>query len=140
MSTADASAFVRDTFDALLLLLEDARDHIGGGMGPEISPASRMRAAQELSRLTNRATAAMSLLLMAKALEEGQDLGGGDLAARAAGILADIGKPANAAPAPEAPVPAALTALVERGDALFARMPRVHDHVRSLLAGGVHGS
>lgn len=138
MPRADA-AFVEETFQAVLALLEDARDHISAGMAPDMPVAQRMRAAQELSRLTNRATAAMSLVLLAKALEAGQEVGGGDIAVQAAGILEDILKrPAvpPAGPAEQAELPADVAALVVRGDGLFTRMSAIHDHIFAVLAGG----
>lgn len=133
------TAFVEETFQAVLALLEDARDHVAAGMAADVPTAERMRAAQELSRLTNRATAAMSLLLLAQALETGQDVGqeagSARLAAQAAGILADIGVSAGGGPpAVEAGLATALSGLTARGEVLFTRMPRVHDLVCRLLA------
>lgn len=137
-ASASASAFIEDTFQAVLTLLEDARDHVAAGMAPDLAAPQRMRAAQELSRLTNRATAAMSLLLLAKALEAGQEVGQGadpaGIAGKATAILADISAP----PSPvvggaDVAVPADLAALVARGETLFAHMPRVVDHVRGLV-------
>lgn len=130
LSPADA-AFVQAAFDDAMTLIEAARDHIAGGgvraIDPEVSPRTRMRAAQELSRLTNRATAAMSLLLLVKALEAGQDVGVVDIAGQAEAILAEINRPATAPLDDE--LPPDLAALLVQGEALFAQMPRV----RSLL-------
>ncbi|MFA7429421.1 MAG: DUF1465 family protein [Rhodospirillaceae bacterium] len=135
LSAADAE-FVQATFDDTMALIEAARDHIADGSArhadPAVTPRARMRASQELSRLTSRATAAISLLLLFKAVESGQDVGVPDIPAQMDGILADIQRP----PLPSAgdePMPESLTVLVVRAETIFERMPRLHALLRTIL-------
>lgn len=139
VSAADA-AFVQAVFDDTLALIEAARDHIADGAvryaGVPITPTARMRASQELSRLTNRATAAISLLLLFKALQDGQDVGVADIPAQIDGILDDIQRPpvslAEVGADADA-VPESLNILLLRGEAVFERMPHVRVRLLALL-------
>ncbi len=142
---ADA-AFVQAAFDDTLALIEAARDHIADGAvryaDVEITPTARMRASQELSRLTNRATAAISMLLLFKALQDGQDVGVADIPAQVDGILGDIQRPPVALAVADADaVPESLNVLLLRGEAIFERMPHVRTRLLALLEqAAVHSS
>ncbi|KJS43697.1 MAG: hypothetical protein VR70_02310 [Rhodospirillaceae bacterium BRH_c57] len=136
---ADA-AFVQAAFDDTLALIEAVRDHIADGAvryaDVEITPTARMRASQDLSRLTNRATAAISLLLLFKALQDGQDVGVADIPAQVNSILDDIQRPslALAGTGGDADaVPESLNILLLRGESIFERMPLVRARLLALL-------
>lgn len=136
--TPDA-AFANRTFDATLKLIEDVRDYISSGesrlAGPEVTPPSRMRAARDMSRLTNRATAAMSILLLHRALADDQ---AGDIAnipERLEEMVASMRHLYPADALDGTPLPPPVAALMERADALFTDVARVADGLRGQLDG-----
>lgn len=138
---------IKTTFSEAMVLLEDVRDHIAAGVaagrgspgalapasGAAPEPAVRLRNAQELSRLTNRATAAVSLLLLLQALEEGQEVEVDNIPARVEAIFADVRTVGSLSPVDD--LPPELTALLVRGDALFAAMPAIHARIVARLDG-----
>lgn len=131
--SATETAFVDSLFSTLLTLLEDARTLIGSGkmhaITADLPPEARMVAARDLSKLTSQGTAAMSVLLMYKALHSGQ----ADEIKDPAHQLEDLYSEAvrdGAEPESYGPVvPAALVDLRRRGDDIFARI----GEVRSLI-------
>jgi len=122
-------AFSQRTFDETLRLIEDLRDHITSGDSrlerETVEPASRMRAARDMARLTNRATAAMSILLLHRALEDGQAGDIPDIPAR----LEDLLESMAVQPPPDAldrvPLPPAVAEMMARAEVLFADVRRV---------------
>lgn len=144
-ANAHDDALMPGTFDDAMALVEAVRDHIAASTATakvegadSVTPAVRLRAAQELSRLTSRATAAVSLLLLLRALEEGQEVGVDNVPARVTDIYADVrntGAPTDlpGVAASQAPLPDGLAALLAQADAVFARMPAVHARLRAHL-------
>jgi hypothetical protein len=131
-------AFSERTFTQALSLIEDIRDYIASGAGgraePGLEPATRMRAARDLSRLTNRATAAMSILLLNKAMEEGQADDITNIPAR----LEELEQGVTQTPPPDAldtaPLPPAVAALLARAESLFVDVGRVAALIRHRAA------
>lgn len=70
-STAD-TAFFDHAFSSVLSVIERTRDSIVAGQGTDLDSKQKMRLSREISRLTSLSATAMSLLLMYKALVDGQ--------------------------------------------------------------------
>lgn len=130
--------FATDTFDATLTLIEDVRDYISSGAsrmaGEEVTPASRMRAARDMSRLTNRATAAMSILLLHRALADGQAEDIANIPERLDEMVASMQVAYPADTLDEVPLPPAVAALMERAEALFRDVEAVGAAIREQVA------
>lgn len=132
----DDTLYFNDLYARTMTLIEDVRDFIASGdhrrVTAEAEPDIRMRAAAELSRLTSRATAAMSLVLLYQAVVEGQADEITDSHRQLGEVWQTVCDGVVAAPEPGI-VPAELQTLVERGDALFASMPRLRTMVEQRL-------
>lgn len=131
--TAD-HAFSDRTFDETLRLIEDIRDYITSGESrqerEDAHPASRMRAAREMSRLTNRATAAMSIVLLHKALVGGQADDITDVTGRLVEMQESMWLTPAADALDEVPLPPAVADLVSRAEALFGDVERILPLIR----------
>lgn len=131
--SATETAFVDTLFTTLLTLLEDARMLIGSGrmhaITADLPAEARMVAARDLSKLTSQGTAAMSVLLMYKALHSGQADEIEDPATQLEELYGETvrnsGEPESYGPV----VPAALVDLRRRGDDIFGKI----GEVRSLI-------
>ncbi|WP_019645845.1 hypothetical protein [Novispirillum itersonii] len=131
--SATETAFVDTLFTTLLTLLEDARTLIGSGrmhaITADLPAEARMVAARDLSKLTSQGTAAMSVLLMYKALQSGQADEIEDPATQLEELYGETvrnsGEPESYGPV----VPAALVDLRRRGDDIFGKI----GEVRSLI-------
>lgn len=124
------SRFMQQAFEDAVALVEAAREHIISGAGRAavagIEPSARMLVTQEMSRLTARATAAVSLLLLHKALEAGQDVAVDDVPGRVSELFDQIVNVRHPAGSDARLIPDEVRLLLDRGEDLFARMPRVH--------------
>lgn len=136
-SLNDAEFFDRLFADALSLV-EATRDLLargdGTGAGTDTPPQVRMRAARDVSRLTCRATAAMSVLLLYKALEDGQADEIDDVPGRLTELYAEVEAPTPADNLRDVPLPEPVAALMARADGVFDRVARIHDMIRRRLA------
>ncbi len=136
MTEANDPAFSQRTFDGTLRLIEDLRDHITSGAGRDggadagVEPASRMRAARDIARLTNRSTAAMSILLLHRALEDGQGGDIPDIPARLEELMEAMMVPSPVDALDSVPLPPAVADLMARAEALFADVQRVGGMIR----------
>jgi hypothetical protein len=137
--SADADEFFEETFRDALVLVEALRDLIVSspslGLSDTSDPVVRVTAAREMSRLTNRAAAAVSLLLLHKALlaDQAEDIA--DPTRRLNELYSEavsVGLDANRLSGVELPEP--LQALLLQADDVFARMPRLHAMIEARLA------
>lgn len=115
------------TFEDALMLLERARAYVGSGtaatLPPEAQPLDRIRMARDMSRVTSALTCCMSLLLLYRAVGEGQmnrvemQVEGRNLFAEVSAQLPD--------PASEHPYAPELTAIIGSAHDLFHRVSRL---------------
>lgn len=135
--TADA-AYCAQTFADTLALLERTRDLLAAGTGSDaigdVAPAVRMRVARDMSRLTSRASAAMSVMLLYKAVAEEDGGGIENPAAQLEDLYGEVVRGAAAAPGePDLPQPVA--DLMAEAERVFERTARVYEYLRARLDG-----
>lgn len=137
--TLSDDAFFDSLFTDALGLVEAIRDLLtrgdGAGADKGMPPQVRMRVARDLSRLTCRATAAMSVLLLYKALEDGQAGEIDDVPGRLAELYAEVeaGPPSDGLN--DAALPEPVAALMATADGVFARVARVRDMIQRHRSG-----
>jgi hypothetical protein len=139
-SAADA-AFFEQTFADALAVVEEARDSIVSGVargeGMTLEPAQKMRLSQELSRLTSRATGAMSLLLMYKAMVTGQAAEIDNIPTRLEELYASVQASSAASLDPalaDVALPDAVESLRQRAEGVFERMDRLYQMIAVQIA------
>jgi hypothetical protein len=139
-SAADA-AFFEQTFADALAVVEEARDSIVSGVargeGMTLEPAQKMRLSQELSRLTSRATGAMSLLLMYKAIVTGQAAEIDNIPTRLEELYASVQASSAASLDPalaDVALPDAVESLRQRAEGVFERMDRLYQMIAVQIA------
>lgn len=125
------------TFDEALALLERARAYVSGGTisGPaaEAEPLDRIRMARDMSRMTSAVTCCMSLLLLYRAVGEGQ-MDRAEMQGESRALFAEV-RAQLPDPASEHPYAPELTALIGSVHDLFHRVERL----QAMFEGGGAG-
>lgn len=136
VDTTDDTTFFQDIQSQTMALLHDIRDFIASGDmkrdSADIEPNQRMQVAADMSRLTSRATGAMSLVLLYQAIEDRQT----DDITDIPGQLAELWQVVSDGVVPASvggPMPPAMALLVQRGDQLFLRMDRLRTMIEGRL-------
>ncbi|EKV29850.1 hypothetical protein C882_0281 [Caenispirillum salinarum AK4] len=129
MSTWVDEELLNDAFNEGLGLLERARAFVGTGnaaLAPaEATPLDRIRLARDMSRVTSMATCCMGLLLLYRAVADGQ-MDRDEMQDESRRLLAEVGAnlPDPATPHPHVPQ---LERLINDGHHLFARLERLQN-------------
>lgn len=115
------------TFEDALLLLERTRAYVGGGTSASlptgVDPLDRIRMARDMSRVTSALTCCMSLLLLYRAVGEGQ-MDRREMQAESRSLFAEVGTQLPD-PASEHPYAPELTAIIASAHDLVHRVGRL---------------
>lgn len=127
MATWVDERLLNDVFNESLALLERARAYVGTGNAalapPEATPLDRVCLARDISRVTSMATCCMSLLLLHRAVNDGQ-MDRDEMKQEARRLLAEVNTNLADQNAPLAHAPQ-LEHLIDESQVLFHRIERL---------------
>lgn len=134
-TTAAADAAFFDTaFSSVLSVIERARDSIIAGPGITLDSKQKMRMSREISRLTSRSTAAMSLLLLYKSLIDGDSTQIDNIPARLEDLYQTLQAPSAEDGLGVVELPSETVVLLGDAEQAFTHLHRIYSMIAGLIA------